>query len=140
MLWFCMLFLRRWCLFFFQAEDGIRDSSVTGVQTCALPICLAASRPAGQAPPAQIMAQSAAASGAPAEVARAHHGSVSRAERAQIEEALKAGRLPAGGATSRPGIRIDKGAGGPGIQGESAPSVGHGAPRTRRGRAHRRDA
>src|SRR5207237_6004916 len=25
--------------FFFQAEDGIRYSSVTGVQTCALPIC-----------------------------------------------------------------------------------------------------
>src|SRR5437879_12910571 len=25
-------------LFFFQAEDGIRDTSVTGVQTCALPI------------------------------------------------------------------------------------------------------
>ena len=24
--------------FFFQAEDGIRDWSVTGVQTCALPI------------------------------------------------------------------------------------------------------
>src|SRR3712207_6899871 len=28
-----------WCLvFFFQAEDGIRDIGVTGVQTCALPI------------------------------------------------------------------------------------------------------
>src|SRR2546430_13006739 len=27
-------------LFFFQAEDGIRDLTVTGVQTCALPICL----------------------------------------------------------------------------------------------------
>ena len=26
------------CLFFFQAEDGIRDHCVTGVQTCALPI------------------------------------------------------------------------------------------------------
>src|SRR5207253_8699708 len=26
-------------LFFFQAEDGIRDGHVTGVQTCALPIC-----------------------------------------------------------------------------------------------------
>src|SRR5699024_12133114 len=26
--------------FFFQAEDGIRDRNVTGVQTCALPICL----------------------------------------------------------------------------------------------------
>src|SRR5258708_11541707 len=27
-------------VFFFQAEDGIRDDLVTGVQTCALPICL----------------------------------------------------------------------------------------------------
>src|SRR3989441_9110544 len=26
------------CFFFFQAEDGIRDKLVTGVQTCALPI------------------------------------------------------------------------------------------------------
>src|SRR2546422_4754570 len=30
----------RWLyFFFFQAEDGIRDVAVTGVQTCALPIC-----------------------------------------------------------------------------------------------------
>src|SRR5260221_2906340 len=28
------------CFFFFQAEDGIRDHCVTGVQTCALPIWL----------------------------------------------------------------------------------------------------
>src|SRR2546423_4641398 len=28
------------CFFFFQAEDGIRDKLVTGVQTCALPILL----------------------------------------------------------------------------------------------------
>src|SRR5256884_3111169 len=27
-----------WLIFFFQAEDGIRDVAVTGVQTCALPI------------------------------------------------------------------------------------------------------
>src|SRR5205823_11106838 len=27
-----------WLFFFFQAEDGIRDKLVTGVQTCALPI------------------------------------------------------------------------------------------------------
>ena len=27
-----------WQCFFFQAEDGIRDRDVTGVQTCALPI------------------------------------------------------------------------------------------------------
>src|SRR5688572_6469222 len=32
-LWFAF------CFFFFQAEDGIRDLTVTGVQTCALPIC-----------------------------------------------------------------------------------------------------
>src|SRR5262249_57323273 len=46
---YCCLFLRVplicsrfvWfrVFFFFQAEDGIRDWSVTGVQTCALPIC-----------------------------------------------------------------------------------------------------
>src|SRR5688572_31827521 len=30
--------LRFDCFFFFQAEDGIRDLTVTGVQTCALPI------------------------------------------------------------------------------------------------------
>src|SRR5256885_11839581 len=32
-----MLSMTGWC-FFFQAEDGIRDYKVTGVQTCALPI------------------------------------------------------------------------------------------------------
>src|SRR6266567_8348812 len=31
------------CFFFFQAEDGIRDLTVTGVQTCALPISAAPS-------------------------------------------------------------------------------------------------
>src|SRR5690554_4593082 len=32
---------RAWLCFFLQAEDGIRDADVTGVQTCALPICQA---------------------------------------------------------------------------------------------------
>src|SRR2546425_1312636 len=34
--------MMRYCrfFFFFQAEDGIRDKLVTGVQTCALPICV----------------------------------------------------------------------------------------------------
>src|SRR2546430_3089686 len=32
------------CFFFFQAEDGIRDLTVTGVQTCALPISTPSSR------------------------------------------------------------------------------------------------
>src|SRR5262249_60019396 len=36
--WRQRMILRRALFFFFQAEDGIRDWSVTGVQTCALPI------------------------------------------------------------------------------------------------------
>src|SRR5439155_12247487 len=36
--------------FFFQAEDGIRDGHVTGVQTCALPISGARRRQAHRAP------------------------------------------------------------------------------------------
>src|SRR5690554_7376631 len=41
MLTLYMMFLIHVCFyffFFFQAEDGIRDADVTGVQTCALPI------------------------------------------------------------------------------------------------------
>src|SRR2546425_8596832 len=34
-----LLKLLKVVFFFFQAEDGIRDKLVTGVQTCALPIC-----------------------------------------------------------------------------------------------------
>src|SRR5438034_11065873 len=37
-IFFCLFFF----FFFFQAEDGIRDHCVTGVQTCALPIFVAA--------------------------------------------------------------------------------------------------
>src|SRR5271168_1837762 len=37
---FSNMYYAVFCLiFFFQAEDGIRDRTVTGVQTCALPIC-----------------------------------------------------------------------------------------------------
>src|SRR5689334_24441480 len=35
---FIYLFFFFFFFFFFQAEDGIRDGTVTGVQTCALPI------------------------------------------------------------------------------------------------------
>src|SRR5437870_12349469 len=37
--------------FFFQAEDGIRDGHVTGVQTCALPICQEHDREARRSDP-----------------------------------------------------------------------------------------
>src|SRR5205809_2791593 len=35
---FCLFCFLCCCFFFFQAEDGIRDVAVTGIQTCALPI------------------------------------------------------------------------------------------------------
>src|SRR3712207_7943656 len=38
-------------IFFFQAEDGIRDIGVTGVQTCALPIFHGVSPPVTRTPP-----------------------------------------------------------------------------------------
>src|SRR5437762_9798808 len=47
-------------LFFFQAEDGIRDTSVTGVQTCALPISSRHRGPRGPARPGRSRARTEA--------------------------------------------------------------------------------
>lgn len=79
--------------------------------------------------PAEIMAQSDAARGAPAVLARAHHGSVSRTERQQIEEALKSGQLPAVIATSSLELGIDMGAVDLVVQIEAPPSVAAGLQR-----------
>ncbi|MFF9592035.1 DEAD/DEAH box helicase [Streptomyces sp. NPDC014646] len=82
--------------------------------------------------PAEIMAQSGSAKGAPALLARAHHGSVSKEQRAQVEEDLKAGRLPAVVATSSLELGIDMGAVDLVIQVESPPSVASGLQRVGR--------
>ena len=79
--------------------------------------------------PAEMMAQAGASRGAPADVVRAHHGSVSKEERSTIEEALKAGRLPAVVATSSLELGIDMGAVDLVIQVESPPSVAGGLQR-----------
>jgi ATP-dependent Lhr-like helicase len=92
---------------------------------------LAGARGGGRAP-AEVMAHAGASAGAPAEVARAHHGSVSRQERAEIEEALKAGRLPAVVATSSLELGIDMGAVDLVVQVESPPSVASGLQRVGR--------
>ncbi|MDX6743442.1 DEAD/DEAH box helicase [Actinocorallia sp. A-T 12471] len=66
------------------------------------------------------------------EVARAHHGSVSKEERAAIEDALKGGRLPAVVATSSLELGIDMGAVDLVVQVESPPSVAGGLQRVGR--------
>ncbi|NWF29236.1 ATP-dependent helicase [Streptomyces sp. PKU-EA00015] len=83
-------------------------------------------------PPAEIMAQSGAAQGAPPLLARAHHGSVSKEQRALVEEDLKAGRLPAVVATSSLELGIDMGAVDLVVQVESPPSVASGLQRVGR--------
>ncbi|MBB2942313.1 ATP-dependent Lhr-like helicase [Actinoplanes lutulentus] len=83
----------------------------------------------GATMPAAVMAQAGATQGAPPLVARAHHGSVSREERKQIEEALKSGTLPAVVATSSLELGIDMGAVDLVVQIEAPPSVAAGLQR-----------
>ncbi len=82
--------------------------------------------------PAELMAEAGAAKGAPPLLARAHHGSVSKEQRAQVEEDLKAGRLPAVVATSSLELGIDMGAVDLVVQVESPPSVASGLQRVGR--------
>ncbi|WP_051969903.1 ATP-dependent helicase [Kitasatospora azatica] len=82
--------------------------------------------------PAQLMAESGVAKGAPQVLARAHHGSVSKEQRALVEEELKAGRLPAVVATSSLELGIDMGAVDLVVQVESPPSVASGLQRVGR--------
>ena len=96
-------------------------------------------------PPAEIMAQSGRSEGAAPVLAMAHHGSVSKEQRARIEDDLKRGRLPAVVATSSLELGIDMGAVDLVVQIESPPSVasalqrvgraGHQVGETSRGRA-----
>ncbi len=80
--------------------------------------------------PAEVIAQSGSAHPAgDVVVARAHHGSVSREQRAVVEEELKAGRLPAVVATSSLELGIDMGAVDLVVQVEAPPSVASGLQR-----------
>jgi len=81
------------------------------------------SKPPEARTPAEMMAQSGQSEGASPIVARAHHGSVSKEQRAVIEDDLKRGRLPCVVATSSLELGIDMGAVNLVIQIESPPSV-----------------
>ena len=79
-------------------------------------------------PPAQIMASGQSYGAAPL-LARAHHGSVSKEQRAAVEDDLKSGRLKAVVATSSLELGIDMGAVDLVIQVEAPPSVANGLQR-----------
>jgi ATP-dependent Lhr-like helicase len=87
---------------------------------------------AGAVQPAEVMGQAGTSRGAPPVLARAHHGSVSKDERALIESDLKQGRLPAVVATSSLELGIDMGAVDLVVQVGSPPSVAGGLQRVGR--------
>ncbi|GIF10362.1 Lhr family helicase [Actinoplanes teichomyceticus] len=108
---------------------GVQGSGRTrkGTDAAGFPAAMRGSGAGGM--PAAVMAQAGASLGAPGVVARAHHGSVSREERKQIEEALKSGRLPAVVATSSLELGIDMGAVDLVVQIEAPPTVAAGLQR-----------
>ncbi|WP_420120119.1 DEAD/DEAH box helicase, partial [Nakamurella sp.] len=79
--------------------------------------------------PAEAIAQSGSSLGAASVLAKAHHGSVSREQRALVEDELKTGRLPAVVATSSLELGIDMGAVDLVVQVEAPPSVASGLQR-----------
>jgi ATP-dependent Lhr-like helicase len=84
------------------------------------------------ATPAHMMAQAGSTAGADPVLARAHHGSVSKDQRALIEDDLKSGRLRCVVATSSLELGIDMGAVDLVVQVESPPSVASGLQRVGR--------
>src|SRR5215216_4875784 len=92
------------------------------------------------APPAEVMAQSGASAGRDGSVvpaiARAHHGSVSKEQRALIESDLKSGLLPCVVATSSLELGIDMGSVDVVVQVEAPPSVASGLQRVGRAGHH----
>ncbi|NYI85840.1 ATP-dependent helicase [Saccharopolyspora hordei] len=95
---------------------------------------LAAEEPLPEGPfPAEAVGGSGVAAGAPPVVAKAHHGSMSKEQRADVEEELKSGTLACVVATSSLELGIDMGAVDLVIQVETPPSVASGLQRIGRG-------
>src|SRR5207245_8550765 len=96
-----------YAFFFFQAEDGIRDATVTGVQTCALPICApgdAARRAGGVSPPRIPVASCRIAAGTAGRLARRVYAVLS--ERSEERRVGKEGRWRGRGYGERESERV----------------------------------
>ncbi|WP_427174999.1 ATP-dependent helicase [Arthrobacter sp. 92] len=103
-----------------------------GAMEGAVASAMSGTSPASTATPAHMMAQAGSTSGADPVLARAHHGSVSKDQRALIEDDLKSGRLRCVVATSSLELGIDMGAVDLVVQVESPPSVASGLQRVGR--------
>src|SRR5947208_5086693 len=75
-------------IFFFQAEDGIRDDLVTGVQTCALPISRNSASASSVRPSASSVSasRSRTASDRPSSAARRYFSAAAAGSRPRLEE------------------------------------------------------
>ncbi|WP_316298618.1 Lhr family ATP-dependent helicase [Clavibacter michiganensis] len=91
-----------------------------------------ATRRTAARPPAEVMAQAGSTEGADPVLAKAHHGSVSKEQRALIEDDLKSGRLRCVVATSSLELGIDMGDVDLVVQVEAPPSVASGLQRVGR--------
>ena len=109
-----------------SAEEAV---SVTAAASVTTAVSAGAAR---HAPPAELMGASGRSEGAEPLLARAHHGSVSKDQRAIIEDDLKSGRLRCVVATSSLELGIDMGAVDLVVQVESPPSVASGLQRVGR--------
>src|SRR5438034_9909609 len=77
--------------FFFQAEDGIRDHCVTGVQTCALPISLDVVVSEVSCSPPATSTSSARATSAVHSSSQYGHGSSKRSEERRVGKSVDLG-------------------------------------------------
>ncbi|WP_022893413.1 Lhr family ATP-dependent helicase [Agromyces subbeticus] len=113
-----------------ETETEMADAAASAVlgDVTALSPDRAVSMPTRRAPAAAVGA-SGITGGAPAVIARSHHGSVSKEERALVEADLKSGRLRCVVATSSLELGIDMGAVDLVMQVESPPSVASGLQR-----------
>ncbi|GFG72951.1 ATP-dependent helicase [Mycobacterium botniense] len=101
-------------------------------ERCGIPSAAGANPQVAGGAPAQLLG-SGQTCGAPPVLARAHHGSISKEQRAAVEEALKHGQLKAVVATSSLELGIDMGAVDLVVQVGAPPSVASGLQRTGRG-------
>ncbi|MBN9177678.1 MAG: ATP-dependent helicase [Microbacterium sp.] len=111
--------------------NEIYAERLDGLDTPAAP----ATRPPDKAatkPPAEMMAQAGSSAGVEPILAKAHHGSVSKEQRAQVEDELKSGVLRCVVATSSLELGIDMGAVDLVIQVEAPPSAASGLQRVGR--------